>query len=60
MSTLKDDIRAIPPDGEFWDSYCEEYFIMMAKKMTEKGFTKEETLEILAGFYGAVSGEFGN
>jgi hypothetical protein len=57
---LKQAVKAIPINGEWWDSGSEEMFRDLASQLTENGFTLEDAIELLMAAYGAVAAEFGD
>lgn len=56
--TLKVKINKIPSGG-WWLSNTGEIFMNHAKKLTDKGFSEDEAVEILEDLYYAVASEFG-
>ena len=53
-------ILEIPEDGEFWNSGCGETFYEIGKKLIERGFNMDETVDILDSLYYATASEFGS
>ncbi len=59
QETLEEDVGGLPPNGAWWKKSGEETFLRIAKQLLKKGFSEDETLNILGECYAAVSAEFG-
>ena len=44
---------------DFWTENCKKVFDEIKRKLIEKGFTEEESLEILETLYNAIKSEYG-
>jgi hypothetical protein len=53
-------ILEIPEDGEFWNSGCGDSFYDVGKILLEKGFSMDETIDMLETLYFATASEFGS
>ena len=60
MTELERLMDQIPDDGEWWVSDSGDEFIWAAERMLSKGFTLDETIELLTKLYHAVAAEFGS
>ena len=52
-------INEISFDITFWTTGCKNAYIKTAKKMIDKGFTKQEAIDILQNLYEHTACEFG-
>ena len=59
MKEIQSIIRAIPNDGGWWKKEGERTFNDVADKMINKGFSIEETKNILETLYWTVAEQFG-
>lgn len=52
-------LKTIPGDDGFWKNSTKDAYMDVADKMIEKGFTRQETLDLLSLLYQATADEFG-
>jgi len=58
INKLKKRIPTIPPDGEWWSTSNKETFMGIGEELIKKGFSVEESANLLSLAYSAVAGEY--
>ncbi len=56
---LRENVKKIPPSGEWWHLSGEENYLRLAEKLVGYGLSDEEALDILKWAYAAAANEFG-
>ena len=57
---LKNRVKEIPPDGEFWSSDVEETFQNAAIELHHSGWSDDKIFDFLHLLYHSVAAEYGD